>query len=353
MRVVSIVGTRPNFIKLLPLAPRLAEKFEHIVIHTGQHYDYEMDKTFFDSLPLPDVDFHLTLDEKWTEIHKLSEMINQLEPIILKVKPDIVLLYGDVNSTLAGAITTAKLQIPIGHVEAGIRLYGGHQPEELTRKLVDNCSNLLFCPTENALNNLKEEKVTGECFFVGDTMYDAFLGNLSFLKKNNILIRLGLRRKKYYLVTIHRAENTDDETKLTLLMDALCELNEVTIFPCHPRTEKMLKQFNLWEKCKKSENLKIIQPLNYTNFLNLLINTKKILTDSGGVQREAYFAKIPCIILSSYNLWPEIIQNGGGILTPTKEMILDAVENFKGVGTVIGFGDGHACEKIVKILEER
>lgn len=351
MKIASIVGTRPNFIKLLPLAPKILEKFEHIVIHTGQHYDYEMDKTFFDSLPLPKVDYHLTLDEKWSEIHKLSEMIKQLELIILQVKPDVVLVYGDVNSTLAGAITTSKLQIPIGHIEAGIRLYGGKQPEELIRKLVDNCSNLLFCPTELALKNLKEEKVTGESFFVGDTMYDAFLQNAPLLKKNDILSQLGLKHKNYYLVTIHRAENTDDKTKLTLLTDILSELNEITIFPCHPRTEKMLKQFNLWEKCKQSKNLRIVPPLNYLNFLNLLVNTKKVLTDSGGVQREAYFAKVPCIILSSYNLWPEIVQNGGGILTHTKKMILDAIHNFNGVGTVTGFGDGHACEKIVEILD--
>ncbi len=354
MKVVSIVGTRPNFIKLLPLAPKLEEKFDHIVIHTGQHYDYEMTQIFFESLPLPEVDYHLNLDKNWSEIQKISEIMIQLEKILSQIKPNLVLVYGDVNSTLAASLTASKLQLPIGHIEAGVRLHEKLQPEELIRIIVDNCSDLLFCPTESALSNLKEEKISGKCFFVGDVMLDAFLNNARLIHKSSILNQLNLKAKEYILVTIHRAENTDNELKLEMLIDALVDFNEISVFPCHPRTEKMLKQYNLFKKIKKSKNLILLRPVNYLNFLSLLLNAKKILTDSGGVQREAYFAKVPVIILYATPLWPEITKYGGGILANNKKMILDALQNFKGVAkrAGYGFGDGHAAEKIVQIIEE-
>jgi UDP-N-acetylglucosamine 2-epimerase len=352
MKVASIVGTRPNFIKLLPLAPELQKKFEHFVIHTGQHYDYEMAQVFFESLPLPKIDYHLDLKDNWSELHKIGEIMIQLEKVLLKEKPDFTLVYGDVNSTLASAITASKLKIPIGHVEAGIRLFKGTQPEEIIRKLVDNCSDLLFCPTQSAMVNLKDERVLGTPYLVGDTMFDAFLQNVKLAKKKSILEEYKLKSKNYYVVTIHRAETTDDKKVLESIIDIIIGLNEKTIFPVHPRTEKMLKKFNLWEKCINSDKLIMIQPVSYLNFLSLLVNAKKILTDSGGVQRESFFAQVPCIILFDATPWPEITQQGGAVLAYKPDNIKDAIENFNGFGSVGGFGKGDASQKIVKILEE-
>ncbi|MHA1130136.1 MAG: non-hydrolyzing UDP-N-acetylglucosamine 2-epimerase [Candidatus Helarchaeota archaeon] len=351
MKIASIVGTRPNFIKLLPLAPEIEKKFDHIVIHTGQHYDYEMAQVFFESLPLPKIDYHLDLGDNWSELHKIGEILIQLEHVLLKEKPDFTLVYGDVNSTLASAITASKLKIPIGHVEAGIRLFKGSQPEEIIRKLVDNCSDLLFCPTQSAMVNLKEEKVLGTPFLVGDTMYDAFLQNVKLAKKKSIMEDFDLQPKQYYLVTVHRAETTDDKKILEAIIDIIIGLEERTVFPIHPRTEKMLRKFNLWDKCKNSEKLLIIPPVSYLNFLNLLINAKKILTDSGGVQRESYFAQVPCIILFDATPWPEITQNRGAILAYTPEKIKDAIDHFTGASFGGGFGNGDASRKIVQILE--
>lgn len=352
MKIISIVGARPNFVKLAPLSRAIRNKFDEVIVHSGQHYNYEMDKIFFDELGIPKPDYHLGVGSG-THGYQTGEMIKRIEDVLMEEKPDLILNFGDTNTTLAGAIAAAKLHIKTAHVEAGLRSYDKKMPEEINRVLVDHCSDLLFCPTKTAVSNLRIEGIVDEVYLTGDVMVDSLNYCINIAEnKSRILDELGLRRKEYYLATVHRAENTDDPARLRGIVDALCEAGNV-VFPCHPRTEKILIQLDLWNRLK--ENVKIIKPIGYLDMLFLEKNSKKILTDSGGVQKEAYILGVPGITLRENTEWVETVEDGWNILVGAEKLnILRAVREFepdKRKRDV--FGKGDASNKIVNILHRQ
>lgn len=352
MKIATIVGARPQFIKLAPLSQKLKKQNKGILIHTGQHYDYEMSKVFFDELEIPAPDYHL---EVGSGSHALmtGKMLIKIEEVLVKEKPDLVLIYGDTNSTLAGALAPAKLNIPIGHIEAGLRSFDRTMPEEINRIVSDHLSSLCFAPTQTAVNNLKREGIENGVYLTGDVMYDAALKGIEIAKKKSqILTQLGIKEKDYLLVTLHRQSNTDIFENLASIVDALVSLKEKIVFPIHPRTQKALANYGLLDKLKSDPHFKIIPPVGYFDFLLLEYHAKKILTDSGGVQKEAYFFKVPCLTLRENTEWVETVEDGWNILVGTnKELIQQAITEFNPNSCQKNvFGDGRASEKIVEIL---
>ncbi|NIA30813.1 MAG: UDP-N-acetylglucosamine 2-epimerase (non-hydrolyzing) [Actinobacteria bacterium] len=352
MNIVTIVGARPQFIKAAPVSNALRKNHSEFLIHTGQHYDENMSRLFFDELGIPAPDVNLEIGSG-PHGEQTGRMLVGIEKILLEKKPDLVLVYGDTNSTLAGAIAAAKLQIPVAHVEAGLRSFNRDMPEEINRILTDKISNLLFCPTKTAVDHLHKEGITTGVHQTGDVMYDAALHFAGLAdKKESILAKLGLERKHYLLATCHRPQNTDDEQALTGIVEAFIESGETVVFPVHPRTRVFLKKFGLLEKMKQAENIMPIEPVGYLQMLQLEKFAKKILTDSGGVQKEAYFYKVPCITMRPETEWVETVQDGWNILTGSdKQKILHAITGFSPTHEQKNhYGNGKASEKIAEIL---
>jgi len=351
MKIISVIGARPQFIKCAPVSKELRKNNFEILIHTGQHYDYEMSKLFFDQLEIPEPDYNLGIGSL-SHGEQIGRMLIELEKIFLKEKPDIVIIYGDTNSTLAGALASGKLKIPTGHIEAGLRSFDKTMPEEINRVIADHISNFLFVPTKTAVYNLKNEGIFKQVFLVGDVMYDALKQNMKIAKKSKILKNLDIQPKNYFLTTIHRPSNTDNILNLSNILEVFSSTHEKIVFPIHPRTENFIKKHGLEKKI--GENISIIKPVSYFDFVWLEKNAKKILTDSGGIQKEAYLLKVPCITLRENTEWIETIKDGWNILVGAhKKKILDAMNNFKPSGKQRNhFGNGDASRKIVKILDE-
>jgi UDP-N-acetylglucosamine 2-epimerase (non-hydrolysing) len=351
MKIASIIGARPNFIKCAPLSKELRKEFDEVIIHTGQHYDYEMNKIFFDELKIPEPDYHLGVGSS-THGEQTGEMLKKTEEVLIKEKPDLVLVFGDTNSTLAGALAASKLHIKIGHIEAGLRSFDKRMPEEINRILTDHCSDLLFCPTETAVKILGTEGIENGVYLTGDVMVDALQENIKIAEqKSNVLDLLSLKQKEYYLATIHRPENTDDFEKLKSIVYAFCEIKNL-VFPCHPRTEKLLKQFGLWDMLTKK--VKVIKSVGYLDMLMLEKNAKKILTDSGGIQKEAYILKVPCITLRENTEWVETVEDGWNVLVGAdKEKIVKKANDFEPKGEQRDvFGSVDASKKIAEGIKE-
>lgn len=349
MKIASVVGARPNFVKLAPVSKALRREFDEIIIHTGQHYDYEMNKIFFDELAIPEPDYHLDVGSG-LQGHQTGEMIKRIEEVLTKEEPDFVLVFGDTNSTLAGALAAVKMNIRIGHVEAGLRSYNKAMPEEINRVLTDYCSNMLFCPTKTATENLKQEGITSGVHLTGDVMVDALEDAIEVAeKRSKIIDELGLRSKGYHLATLHRAENTNDHGRMKRIVDALCEVSDL-VFPCHPRTEKYLKQYDLWEKL--NDKVLVTKPMGYLDMLILEKKAKKILTDSGGVQKEAYILRVPCITLREETEWVETLEGGWNILVGTDHArIVDAARTVEPEGDKRSvFGGVGASDRIAKLI---
>jgi len=350
MKIASIVGARPQFIKASPVSKELRKVYHEILIHTGQHYDFELSQLFFDELGIPEPAYNLDVGS-FTQGEQTGRMLMEIEKVLLKEKPDFVLVYGDTNSTLAGALASAKLHIPTGHVEAGLRSYDKSMPEEINRVLTDHCSDLLFSPTKTAVNNLKKEGIEKGVYLTGDVMVDALVYNKEIAEeKSNIIDKLSLTSKQYLVATIHRASNTDNENNLENIVDAFCKVDETVVFPAHPRTVKKLKEYGSYEKLYK--HVKLIKPLGYLSFLKIMNHAKKIMTDSGGVQKEAYILKVPCLTLRENTEWVETVEDVWNVLVGSdREKIIKAVKGFEANRVQRNvFGDGKASEKIVEVI---
>ena len=385
MKIVTVVGARPQFIKAAAVSRairglnRRRNRIQEVLVHTGQHYDYLMDKVFFEELDLPKPDYHLGVGSG-SHGGQTGIMLERIEAVLKKEKPKWVLLYGDTNSTLAGALAAAKLNIPIAHVEAGLRSYNRRMPEEINRLLTDHLSTLLFCPTNQAIKNLAREGIRDSprkaVRKVGDVMYDSILYYSKIAEKKSTILRdLNLlstktpnsvraihkssvhRTRDYYLATLHRAENTDDPKRLRSILKALNEIGRKVsvILPLHPRTKKIMKAYHLFPK---SRWITWIEPVSYLDMLYLEKHAKAILTDSGGVQKEAYWFRIPCFTLRDETEWVETVKSGWNVLVGTElKRIVKEVGQWGKRGRVLkgngAFGDGRASQKILQLLTRR
>ncbi|MGA4577384.1 non-hydrolyzing UDP-N-acetylglucosamine 2-epimerase [Limisphaera sp. VF-2] len=339
MKIVSIVGARPQFIKAWPVSRALRQAgHTEILVHTGQHYDDAMSRVFFEELGLPEPDVNLGIGSG-SHGEQTGRMLVALEPVLLQHRPDWVLVYGDTNSTLAGALAAAKLHLPLAHVEAGLRSFNKRMPEEINRVLTDHCSDLLFCPTQTAVENLAREGITRGVHLVGDVMHEALLEARQIAaQRSRILDQLGLEPRSYFLVTVHRAENTDEPTRLAGIWSALTELarERPVLFPVHPRTRKVLTRLGLSEElahlrepdCADGDlpvvrpvpgaDLRLLPPLGYLDMLRLTESARVILTDSGGLQKEAWWLGVPCVTLRDETEWVETLAHGANVLAGTE-----------------------------------
>ncbi|MBS4190233.1 UDP-N-acetylglucosamine 2-epimerase (non-hydrolyzing) [Bacillus sp. FJAT-49705] len=351
MKILTIIGARPQFIKAAPVSRVLRKHMEEKIIHTGQHYDANMSDIFFEELHIPKPDYHLGVGSG-NHGKQTGEMMAKIEDIVLSEKPDYLMVYGDTNSTLAGALVAAKLHVPVIHIEAGLRSFNKKMPEEINRIMTDHVSEFLFCPTDTAVTNLDNENITHNVFNIGDVMYDAVLYNRELAnEKSTILEDAGLTAKKYHLITIHRAENTDDIEKMKNILDAFSKIEDVKVWPIHPRTKHKLADYGL--NLDDVPNIKVIDPVGYLDMLTLEANAKKIVTDSGGVQKEAYFMKVPCVTIREQTEWVETLEGEANILTGTDTgKILAAVQKEVSPQYKEVFGDGQASEKIVELIKK-
>ena len=352
VKVASVVGARPQFIKAAPVAAALRKRNQEVLIHTGQHYDEGMSAAFFRSLKIPEPDYNLGIGSG-SHGEQTGRMLVELERVIREEAPDAVLAYGDTNSTLAAALAAAKLHVPVAHVEAGLRSHNRLMPEEVNRVVADHVSTYLFCPTQTAVDELAAEGIRSGVHLVGDVMYDVALATAQEARGRDVGQRLGLAKKDYLLCTVHRPSNTDDARNLRSIAEALATCGRTVVFPVHPRTRKALERHAIL--ADPPETVILTEPLDYLDFQSLLIDAAKVLTDSGGVQKEAYFFGVPCITLREETEWMETVEDGWNVLVGAdKEEILHAVKEFEPRGTKQkSFGDGHAAERIVDILTGR
>ncbi|HED00787.1 MAG TPA: UDP-N-acetylglucosamine 2-epimerase (non-hydrolyzing) [Proteobacteria bacterium] len=356
MRIAIVLGTRPEIIKMSPVI-RACEKedVEYFILHTGQHYSYTMDRVFFEQLELPEARYNLDVGSG-THGEQTGMILSGVERVLQKEQPDVVLVEGDTNTVLAGALAAAKLHIKVGHVEAGLRSYDRNMPEEINRVLTDHCSDYLFAPTETARQILLGEGVSEEMIFMtGNTIVDAVYQNLELAtSRNNVLNDLHLEPGGYFLVTAHRQENVDVQERFGGIVKGLEFINREyrmpVIYPIHPRAQKMLNQFGL-----QPNGLKLIEPVDYLSFLQLESQAKLVLTDSGGVQEETCILKVPCVTLRDNTERPETVSVGSNLLAGTEqEKIMEQVQIMlkRENSWANPFGDGTTGERIVTILKE-
>jgi len=363
MKVVTVVGARPQFVKAAPVSRALAERgIAEVLVHTGQHYDVGLSDVFFEQLHLPRPAHHLGVGSG-SHGAQTARMLEALEEVFLAEKPQWALVYGDTNSTLAGALAAAKLSIPVAHVEAGLRSFNRTMPEEINRVVADHLSELLFCPTEAAVANLAAEGIRSGVHKVGDVMYDSVLYNLRLAEQApDPLAELGLEPRGYYLATVHRAANTDSPERLARLMGMLSGLDAPVVLPLHPRTAKALADHGI--EARRGA-VRPVEPVPYLQMLVLERNARAILTDSGGVQKEAYFFKVPCVTLRGETEWVETVEAGWNALVDADAgrfgSAIEAVRSWGGDGPPFEaesgdaaaeelYGDGRAAVAIADIL---
>ncbi len=350
MKIITVVGARPQFIKSAPVSKAIANAgYEELIVHTGQHYDYGMSRVFFEELGLPEPWLNLNVGSG-THAQQTCQMLAGLEPVLIEQKPEVVLVYGDTNSTLAGALAAAKLQIKLAHVESGLRSFNRQMPEEHNRVLTDHCSDLLFCPTQTAVDNLHHEGLTKGVHLVGDTMYDAVLQFSALAaQRSSIIDQLDIAGKDYLLATLHRPYNTDHPDVLKTIFLAFQMLSDLVIFPIHPRTRLAVQAAGILV----APNIRLVDPVGYLDMLILEQHAKAILTDSGGIQKEAYFFKVPCLTLRPETEWVETTASGWNTLVGfDPDKISTALH--RSIPAALPhpqfYGDGHASEKIVHQL---
>ena len=348
VKVLTVVGARPQFIKAAPVSRVLRRQHQEFLLHTGQHYDDEMSDLFFRQLHIPAPDANLEVGSGRHGV-QTGAMLPGIESVAIEQKPDWLLVYGDTNSTLAGALVGAKLHIPVGHVEAGLRSYDRRMPEEVNRVVADHLAALLLCPTKTAAINLAREGISEGVHVVGDVMFDAFQQNLEVARKScSIVAELGLERNGYVLLTVHRAENVDQPELLAGILRGVGDSGRRVVFPVHPRTRAAFAATGL----QPAQNVMLVHPVGYLEMLVLEENAEAIVTDSGGVQKEAYFAGRPCITLRDRTEWTETVDAGWNVIVGTDATaIARAIRDFRPQGTRRElFGDGRAAERVVEAL---
>jgi UDP-N-acetylglucosamine 2-epimerase len=353
VRILTVVGARPQFVKALSVTRALeVGGHEEILVHTGQHYDYQLSQIFFDELPIA-VPRHNLGVGSGSHATQTAAMLVGLEELIVRHHPDVVLVYGDTNSTLAAAVAAAKLHVPVAHVEAGLRSFNRRMPEEHNRVLTDHSSTLLFCPTVAAVDNLEREGITDGVHNVGDVMYDSVLLARELDAGNERLGRFDLEPGGYYLATVHRAENTDDPTRLSSIFDAFGRLESPVFLPLHPRTRARLDDPAFGAAVGPiAPNVRIEEPVGYFDMLALQAGARAILTDSGGVQKEALWAGVPCVTMRTETEWVESVEAGWNSVVGTDaDRIIGAAARARPEGSPPPlYGDGRASEKVEALL---
>ncbi len=360
MNVLSVVGTRPQFVKVSPLIRAIAvhnastgRRMEHLLVHTGQHYDENLSAAFFRELEIPEPDFHLGIGSG-SHGMQTGRMLEAIERVLLQQELDRVVVYGDTNSTLAGALAAAKLHLPVAHVEAGLRSFNRAMPEETNRVLADHVSDLLFCPTKTSIENLEREGISRGVYLVGDVMADAVLQYAQIARQHSTAVsHLGLKPKGYILATVHRAENTDDPARLRAIvgaLEAIADRNLPIVLPLHPRTRKAMNALGLAPRA-----LRLVEPAPYFDMLLLEAEACLVLTDSGGVQKEAFLLGVPCLTLREETEWVETVEAGWNTLVGADgdRIVAEARRVLRKPPlppTVSPYGDGHAAERIVEVL---
>ncbi len=349
MKILSIVGARPEFVQAMPVSQALADRHEEILVHTGQHYDYRMSQIFFDELPIPTPAYNLEIGSG-SHGQQTAQLLTRLEELMRSTKPDVVIVRGDTNSTLGGALAASKLQIPLVHIEAGERSFNRQMPEEINRLAVDAIADLHLCVSRKAVRQLGNEGRAGSAHWIGDVMLDTLLQSLPIARKRSqILGRLGLQAGSYGLVTVHRAANVDDSRRLTAIMQALNTLDLPLVFPVHPRTYQAIARLDI----TPGRHIQLIEPVGYLDMIMLAANAWRIATDSGGLQREAYYLRVPCLTLRDETEWTETVQSGWNRLVGAQTgHIVESWHNFVTPSSHPPvLGDGKAAERIVANLE--
>lgn len=362
-KILNVVGARPNFMKIAPIQ-RVMEThnpdFEPLLVHTGQHYDERMSKFFFDDLQLPEPDVYLGVGSG-SHAEQTAKIMIEFEKVVLETKPDLVLVVGDVNSTVACSLVASKLWVPVAHVEAGLRSFDRTMPEEINRIVTDALSEFLFTTEKSGNENLMREGIPAtKIYYVGNVMIDSLISFLDKAKHSRILEELDLEPRGYSLVTLHRPSNVDDPQNFTKILQAFAEIQKEIpiIFPIHPRTEKNINRFGLREAVEKLPNLRLIPPVGYLDFMQLMHNSKFVMTDSGGIQEETTYLKIPCLTIRENTERPVTVEIGTNELVGTdpQKIIANAQKILQGKwkqGSIPDLWDGRAAERIVNVLEER
>lgn len=348
-KIVTIVGARPQFVKAAVVSRLLPAHCSEVIVHTGQHYDYELSDSFFEELAIPKPAYNLGIGSG-SHAQQTGEMLIALEKVLLTEQPNLVLLYGDTNSTLAGTLAAVKLGLPIAHVEAGARNFDLSLPEEINRLVTDRLSTLLFCATSSSVINLANEGLRQGVFLTGDVMLDLHLAKQPVVRETStVLADLQLQPGQYILATIHRDRNTDVDDRLQAIFEAFLSMSETVVLPLHPRAVKNLKRIGLYDRLAAAPHLRLTKPQGYLDFVRLELDARLIITDSGGVQREAYFCQRPCLTVFDNTPWPETVEDGWNRLVEANTAkILTEVTHFQPAGPQRRiFGDGRAGEAIV------
>ncbi len=351
MKILSVVGARPEFVQAMPVSKAIRTSHQEILVHTGQHYDYKMSQAFFDELDIPVPDYNLEVGSA-SQVQQTAEIMIRLEEIVLKELPDFLIMRGDTNSSIAAALVASKLRLPFAHIEAGERSFNRGMPEEINRLVADQLANIHFCVSRRAQEYLAQEGIKDSAFWVGDVMLDTLLCTQPIAReKSTILKRLGLQRDEYALATIHRPGNTDIPERMESIFSAFNSLSEPIIMPLHPRTKTALKWLNITLK----EHIRVIEPVGYLDMLSLEENAHLVATDSGGVQREAYYLSKPCLTLRDETEWSETVETGWNKLVgANREIILKNWFNFAPPAEHPPiYGTGTAAPQILDVINSQ